>query len=199
MKFLTVPLAVALTAAVCAVPALAASDPGGASPSLSFFSGGGSAYAGWVEDADDSDGDGQDIRIHTTTLSTGYAGVEVHHVYGIPTAAYPNSSYEVKSDYNGASQGSPRLVVRFSDGGNGALRPLVNTTDWQHVADPNWDNTGGTCGFRFEVNWADIQNCHVGTFVTDVYMIADPLGHTHWIDELNTDGETFTTGADNGS
>jgi hypothetical protein len=72
------------------------------------------------------------------------------------------------------------------------------SSSWQLVEDPNWDNNAGGCGFLFQTTWANIQSCHPATFITDVYMIADPYGHTHWIDELNTDGRVFTTAAGNG-
>jgi hypothetical protein len=89
-------------------------------------------------------------------------------------------------------------VIRFSDGGRAELRPLMNTTSWQQVADPNWDNNGGTCGFQFQTTWQNVQSCHAGTFVVDVRMVADPYGFTHWIDNLNTAGKVFNEAADNG-
>jgi hypothetical protein len=199
MKYLkTLALASAL-ALVGAASAQAATDRGNAPATLSFFSGGAGANAHWQHDPDDSPNDDnlQDIEINTTAPA-GFAGVNVHHVYGTPTASYPNSSFEVKSNVAGPSLGSPRLEIRFSDGGRGQLRPLTNTTEWQEVADPNWDNNGGTCGFRFQTTWQEIQACHPGTFVVDVRLIADPYGFTHWIDNLNTAGKVFNEAADNG-
>jgi hypothetical protein len=180
--------------------AASAADQGNAPATLSFFSGGGGANAHWQHDTADSPNDDnqQDIEINTTTAPTGFAGVTVHHVAGTPTAAYPNSSFEVKSNMAGPSLGSPRLVVQFSDGGDASLRPLMNTTSWQEVADPNWDNRGGSCGFRFQTSWQDIQQCHVGTVVTNVFLVADPYGFTHWIDNLNTAGKVFNEAPDNG-
>jgi hypothetical protein len=177
-----------------------AADQGHAPATLSFFSGGGGANAHWQHDTADAPNDDnqQDIEINTTTAPNGFAGVTVHHVAGTPTAAYPNSSFDVKSDFTGPSLGSPRLVIQFSDGGRAELRPLTDTTSWQTVSDPNWDNNGGTCGFVFETTWSVIQACHAGTFVTDVFLVADPYGHTHWIDNLNTAGKVFNEAADNG-
>jgi hypothetical protein len=187
---------------IAAVPASAqaAQDKGNARPTVSFFSGGQGANAHWQHDTADSPSEDnqQDIEINTTTAPTGFAGVDVHHVTGTPTASYPNSSFDVKSDFTGPSLGSPRLVILFSDGGRAELRPLTNTTSWQTVSDPNWDNNGGTCGFQFQTTWNAIQACHAGTVVTDVFLVADPYGHTHWIDNLNTAGKTWSQAADNG-
>lgn len=177
-----------------------ASTPTG--PSLSFFSGGGGAFADWLATTDQPPGDtdNQAIRIVTTTAPTGFAGITVQHVYGIPTASFPNSSFDVKStNFTGSSQGSPRLVVRFSDGGDGELRPLTLAPTYQPVADPNWDINGGTCGFEFEKTWQDVQACHAGTFITAVYLTTDPLGIEYRIDDLNVDGVNFTQGANNGT
>jgi len=188
---------------IAAVPASAqaAQDKGNARPTVSFFSGGQGANAHWQHDAADSPSDDnqQDIEINTTAPD-GFAGVDVHHVYGTPTASYPDSSFDVKSDAasSGVSLGSPRLVVRFSDGGNASLRPLTNTTSWQTVAGNNWDNNQGGCGFLFQATWNAIQACHPGTFVTDVFLVADPYDRTHWIDNLNTAGKTWSQAADNG-
>jgi hypothetical protein len=193
-------LSAVLIAVVPAASAQAKQDKGKAQPTVSFFSGGGGANAHWQHDPADSpnDEDQQDIEINTTTDPNGFAGVDVHHVFGTPTASYPNSSFEVKSNFTGPSLGSPRLVILFSDGGRAELRPLTNTTSWQTVSDPNWDNNGGTCGFLFQTTWNTIQGCHAGTTVTDVFLVADPYGHTHWIDNLNTAGKNWSRAADNG-
>jgi hypothetical protein len=198
----SVVLAMALAMAM-AVSAQAASDTGNAPPTLSFYSGGGGANAHWQNDPNDSPNDDntQDIEINTSVAPNGFAGVTVHHVAGIPTEAYPNSSFEVKSNVPAPSVpslGSPRLVVRFSDGGRAELRPLNNTPEWQEVADPNWDDNGGTCGFQFQTSWNNVQACHAGTVVTDVFIATDPYGFTYWIDNLNTAGKVFNEAADNG-
>lgn len=180
--------ALSVLAFAIAVPASFA-DKGQAPAKLSFFSGGHGAHAHWQKKA-------RVIEIATTT--EGYAGVDVKHVEGTPTEEYPGSSFDVKSDFDGASLGSPRLVVRFSDGGRAELRPLANSTSWETVGDGNWDNNGGTCGFVYQTNWANVQSCHVGTTVTSVFMVADPYGHTHWIDNLDTAGRLFSGPKDNG-
>jgi hypothetical protein len=191
--------------ALVGASAQAASDKGNAGPTLSFYSGGAGANAHWQNDRADSQDDDnhQDIEINTTTAPTGFAGVTVHHVYGMPTIDYPSSRFEVKSNVPGPggvpSLGSPRLVILFSDGGRAELRPLLNTPDWQPVSDPNWDNNGGTCGFVYETTWENVQSCHAGTFITDVYIATDPYGLTYWIDNLTTAGKNWSQAADNGN
>ena len=174
-------------------------DSGNAPEKLSFCGANG-GQAHWQHDPDDSPNDDnlQDIEI-VTTATGGFGRVDVMHVFGTPTADYENSSFEVKSNTMGPSLGSPRLVVNFSDGGSGHLRPLTNTMEWQEVGDGNWDNNGGTCGYRFQTTWEEVQNCHQGTFVTSVFLVADPYGFTHWIDNLNTAGRVFNEAQDNGN
>jgi hypothetical protein len=63
----------------------------------------------------------QAIQIQDTT--TGYAGVLIHHVYGIPTASLPNSSFDFKSDLAAPNLGYPRLVILFSDAAARSFAP----------------------------------------------------------------------------
>src|SRR5919108_623085 len=103
---------VAATAAAAALAAVAsAADNGNAPPTLSFFSSGGGAHAGWLhtDDQPPGDTDQQAMQIHVT--ATGYAGILVHHVYGWPTATFPNSTFDFKSNLvSPSSLGYPRLV-----------------------------------------------------------------------------------------
>jgi hypothetical protein len=139
------------------------------------------------------------MRIHDTTDPYGYAGILVHHVYGIPTASFPNSKFDFKSSLpSPSSLGYPRLVIRFSDGGNASLRPLTWQQTWTTVTDPNWDNNIGGCGFLFETTWQQIQACHPGTFVTNAYVVTDPgIEVTFLIDNLDVAGKTFSNASDN--
>jgi hypothetical protein len=201
MKRLVAPFVLAVLAAL-ASPAGALGDSGNAPPTLSFFSGGGGAFAGWLQTSDQPPGDTdrQAIQIHDTTAPTGYAGVLVHHVYGIPTATFPDSSFDFKSSVaSPSSLGYPRLVIIFSDGGNASLRPLTWTTSWQQgVTSPNWDNNAGGCGFLFQTTWQAIQNCHPGTFVTNAFVTTDPgIDVTFLLDNLTVDGKRFTSAKDN--
>jgi hypothetical protein len=176
-----------------------AGDSGNAPPTLSFFSSGSGAHAGWVhtEDQPPGDTDGQAMQIYVTT--GGYAGVLVHHVYGIPTEEFPNSSFDFKSNLaSPSSLGYPRLVITFSDGGDASLRPLTWQQNWTTVADPNWDNNHGGCGFRFQQTWQQIQACHPGTFVTNAYITTDPgIDVMFLIDNLNVDFKYFSNASDN--
>jgi hypothetical protein len=191
---------VAVLAMLCLAPLATAADQGNTHATLSFFSSGSGAHAGWVHTNDQPAIDtdySQAIQIHTT--ATGYAGVLVHHVYGTPTASFPNSSFDFKAATPGPSLGSPRLVILFSDGGRAELRPLVWTTDWQKVADPNWDDNGGTCGFVYETTWNTVQACHAGTFIANEYITTDPgLPNDFLIDNLETAGKNFSSASDNG-
>ena len=202
-------LVAALVTAMTAAPAYAQddgdcsepkTDNGNAPAKLSFCGtdAGGSAH--WQHDEADSPNDDnlQDIEL-VTTAPAGFARIDVMHVFGTPTEEYPSSSYEVKSDTAGPSLGSPRLVVNFSDGGSGHLRPLMNSTEWEAVTDGNWDNNGGECGYVFQTTWQEVQDCHPGTYVTSVHWVADPYGFTHWFDNLNTAGRTWNDAQDNGN
>lgn len=187
--------------AVAAPILSSAADRGNAPATLSFFSGGGGAHAGWMHSNDQPPGDTDEqvIRIQDTTV--GYAGSLVHHVYGTPTAAFPNSTFDFKSNLiSPSSLGYPRLVIRFSDGGRAELRPLTWQQTWSTVADPNWDNNGGTCGFVYETTWNTVQGCHAGTFVTNAFITTDPGIEVEFlIDNLNVAGKQFSRAADNGN
>jgi hypothetical protein len=217
-----------LTTAAAAVFLMASTithaDNGNASPTLSFFSGGNGAHADWfvTEDQPPGDTDGRAIRLLTTngapTFEHGYAGILVHHVTGIPAAAFPDSAFWNKAPM-GPTLGSPRLVVQFQDAlgqfvGYGALRENSRISgDWESVADvefypqppsnpgtyPNsaWDVMGGPCGFRYNVNWSDVQACFVNDTVLSVYIVADAYGIYHLIDDITVNGKTFSRAADN--
>ncbi len=90
------------------------------------------------------------------TEPVNFAGIDLHHEEGRP-APEEAPSFDFYSSDTGPSLGSPRLVVRFSDGGRGELRPLAWERDvWTTVGGPdnNWDNIGGNCGpFLFQVTY----------------------------------------------
>jgi hypothetical protein len=196
--------------------ASASADNGNAPPTLSFFSGGDGANVHWLATADQpGDTDNQAIQLQTTndapTFSQGYAGILVHHVTGIPAVAFPDSEFWVKAtNYSGASLGSPRLVVEFQDAagnyvGNGQLRPLTLTSQWQDVNDttayPNsgWDVSGGNCGFLYNVKWQDVQSCFTSDTVLSVFIVADAYGINHLIDDITVDYKRFSSASDNGA
>lgn len=195
----------------------ATADSGNPPPTLSFFSGGDGANAHWLNTVDQppGDSDNQAIQLQTTndapTFSQGYAGILVHHVTGIPAAAFPDSAFWLRTtNYTGPSLGSPRLVVEFQDAagnyvGNGQLRPLTLTPYWQDVNDqgsyPNsgWDVSGGTCGYLYNVKWQTVQSCFASDTVLSVFIVADAYGYNHLIDDITVDGKTFSSASDNGN
>ena len=201
VRFFTAGFAAAALAALMLVSPTHARAAGRQDPSLNFFSGGGEgAHADWLATTDQPPGDtdNQAIRIVTTTDPNGYAGINVQHAPGLPVESYPESSFDVKAvNYSGPSLGSPRLVYLFADGGRAELRPLTLSETWQNVADPNWDNNGGACGFLYETTWKTVQSCHAGVIVTAIYLTTDPYGHEYRIDNLTTAGTTFSHGEDN--
>ena len=206
-----------LALGVCASAASATADNGNAPPTLSFFSGGDGANAHWLNTSDQPPGDtdNQAIQLQTTndapSFSQGYAGILVHHVTGIPAAAFPDSEFWLKTtNFTGPSQGSPRLIVEFQDAsgnfvGYGDLRPLLLSSTWQDVNDttsyPNsaWDVMGGPCVFQYSVKWQDVQNCFAGDTVLSVFIVADAYGINHLIDDITVDGKRFSSASDNGN
>jgi hypothetical protein len=214
------------------MPTTAIADSGKAPPTLSFFSGGAGAHADWLATTDQPPGDtdNQAIRLLTTngapTYAKGYAGILVHHVTGIPAAAFPDSAFWNKTPcpYVGEPNtlGSPRLVVLFQNAagefdGYGDLRENVRNCGWEKVSDaefdtehaspntplgayPNsaWDVMGGPCGFRYNVQWTDVQGCFAGDTTLAVYIVADAYGIYHLIDDITVNGKTFSSASDNG-
>ena len=172
-------------------------------PSVHFWSGGGAARMDWLATSDQPPGDTDNLAMTlvTTSAPNGFAGLEVMHVSGQPTATFPNSSFDVKTtDYTGPSSGSPRLEIRFSDGGVGRLRPLTLSSTWQTVGDPNWENVGGNpCVQHFQMTWNEIQACHLNTVVTSVVFLGDPYDRTHLVDDLTVDGVNITHAYANGN
>lgn len=214
MKLLPLPLLLA-AAALLVVPAVAAADNGSDHPTLSFFSGGDGAQAHWLATADQPPGDtdNQAIELQTTLDASGqhgYAGILVHHVAGIPAASFPDSTFWNKTPDNaGATLGSPRLVVEFATpagtpDGDAELDQNVRTNMWQRVSDetdyPNsgWDIHSAGCPFAYHQLWSVAQSCHAGDVVSSVFIVADPYGIDHLIDDITVDGVTFSSASDNG-
>ncbi|HEY8776746.1 MAG TPA: hypothetical protein VIM33_09765 [Gaiellaceae bacterium] len=210
-------VALVAVAGIVAMPTASLADSGKAGTTLSFFSGGAGGHADWLATTDQPPGDtdNQAIRLVTTngapTYAQGYAGILFHHVTGIPAAAFPDSSFWVKTPYfDGPSLGSPRLVVAFQNAagqfdGYGDLRPLALTSTWQEVSDVDnypstgWDVMGGPCVFRYNVTWSDVQSCFVGDTTLAVYLTTDAYGIYHLIDDITVNGKTFSGASDNGN
>ena len=111
---------VAATAAAVAVGTLPAGAAARTAPSVSFFPGG-NGHAHWSQDA--SSGDDRFSMALEVPDAFSYAGVDLHHVEGRP-APVTAPSFDFSSTDSGASGGSPRLHINFSDGGSVDLRPL---------------------------------------------------------------------------
>lgn len=169
-------LAVAL-GLTSAPAALAAGTP--TAPEITFFSGG-TGIAQWATTTPVPPGatDNESIQLQVQATAADdyndYAGVKFSGLEGAPPATPPSFSY--LSNQAGPSGGSPRLVMSFSDGGSGELRPLTLTAgSWvqQSGAGNDWDNNGGSCGFQYETTYAAVLACHSGATVTSVRIIND--------------------------
>jgi hypothetical protein len=191
--------AVGAAAAVLAIApnALAA---GRDDPSVGQLFKSGKAASHWVNTDVATDGRAVELSVEESTASAGFS---LQHVEGAAPAASP--TFDMWADVTGASGGSPRLVVRFSDGGRGELRPLAWTANtWQTVTDGNWDNNGGTCGFHYQTTWSDVVACHAGADVVSAFFVTDsgwlyPDGYTNLVDNVQYRGTTISAPADNAS
>ena len=93
-----------------------------------------------------------------------------------------------------------RLLVRFSDGGNGELRPLtLQSGQWTHVdgASSDWDTRGGSCAALVQRTYAEVVACHAGATVAGVELVNDsgwlhPGGFQVLVDNVSYGGETIT-------
>jgi hypothetical protein len=165
----------------------------------------GTAY--WLAAAGESGGYGLVTDSETCVVGEGcpwgttYGGLELN---GGPTdpSAVTALSFAYKADTTGSGGGSPRLVLEFSDGGSADLRPLNWTADVWVTVDglgftPTWDNNGGSCGYRYNVTWADILDCHSGTTITSIYLVNDSgwlyptSGEQVVLDAVNVNGIGF--------
>jgi hypothetical protein len=213
---------VAAMGIVVAVPAASLGNPGNASPTLSFFSGGAGGHADWLATSDQpaGDTDNQAIRLVTTngapTYAKGYAGILFHHVTGIPAAEFPDSSFWNKTPdpyfFEPYTLGTPRLVVAFQNAagqydGYADLRENTRLNGWEDVSDqtnyPNaaWDVMGGPppCGFVYNAQWSAVQACFAGDTTLAVYLTTDAYGIYHLIDDITVNGKTFSSASDNGN
>ena len=83
--------------------------------------------------------------------------------------ALPGSppTYDFQASATGGSGGSPRLILRMSDG-VAELRPAtVAAGAWVHMDGlSSWETKGGTCPYLHEVSYAQVLACHEGETVT---------------------------------
>ena len=166
-----------------------------------FF--GGNASAGFVNFTPAPPGSSETQSIKLTVNGTNgsdfddFAGFELVGVDNSAPATPPK--FDFRPTVSGPTGGAPRLVILFSDGGNGQLRPLSWTADtWVTIdgASNLWDNAGGTCGFMFGTSYAAMLACHAGATVTAVFVVTDvgwlhPGGYDNYIDNVTYEGETI--------
>lgn len=134
-------------------------------------------------------GDNSKFGLVTTSDGTGtYGGIQLSRLPTTDPSSITALSFAYNPNVAGASGGSPRMVVQFSDGGDGELRPLTLAPGWSTVdgmSGNNWDANGGTCGFAYGTDWAGVQACHAGASITSVFVVND----SGW---LYTVGEQIT-------
>ena len=128
-----------------------------------------------------------------------YAGASLHNVAGSAPATPPSFDF-LSTVASTSSGGSPRLHVDFSDGGSIELRPLVWIANvWTHEdgSGTDWDNNGGTCGFRYEQTYTVVLACHPGATVTGVIVVTDPAWlagpYTHYVDNISYGNALITS------
>jgi hypothetical protein len=175
------PRAVYAVIAMAAVAAtLAVAAPANAQLTFGSFATQGDASAGWVNEPNAPPGatDQQSIALFVNGSSPTDFIDAARAVFAGVTGAAPAGapSFDFKTSTIGDSGGSMRLVLRFSDGGLGELRPLhLQPNAWTHVdgAGPNWDNRGGSCGFVTSKTYAEVVNCHPGALLTGVEIVND--------------------------
>gem|GEM_PF-5524026 len=182
-------------------PSLAAHAQQRTTPSVSFFHGG-SGSASWARVDAAGDNDGFSIKLDVPNPSS-YAGIRLDHQAGTSAPATA-PSFDFMSTVSGPSEGSPRLVIVFSDRGNIQLRPLAwvaNTWTHENGNSKDWDNNGGTCGFLYEQTYSIVVACHPGATVTDAFIVSDelhyPNGFIHYIDNIDYNGTKITKPGDN--
>ena len=175
------PLTLATVAALSAIAvSLALAAPASAQFAFGSFATEGDASAGWVNEPNSPLGstEQQSIGLFVNgTSASDFSDAARAKFVGVagPAPAVP-PSFDFKVFTIGGSGGSARLVVRFSDGGRGELRPLsLSAGDWTHVdgAGTDWDNRGGSCGDLANQTYAQVVACHTGADVTIVEVIND--------------------------
>jgi hypothetical protein len=194
----------ALAASSAIAVSLALATPARAQFAFGSFATEGDARAGWVNEPNAPLGstEQQSIGLFVNgTSASDFSDAARARFVGVAGAAPAlPPSFDFKVFTVGGSGGSARLVVRFSDGGRGELRPVSLAADvWTHVdgASADWDNRGGACGDRVNQTYAQVVACHPGTEVTGVEVINDSGwlftgGFQLLVDNVSYGGETVS-------
>jgi hypothetical protein len=201
------PLTLAALAAVSAVAvSLALATPARAQFAFGSFATEGDARAGWVNEPDSPLGSTEQqsigLFVNGTSASDFSDAARARFVGVTGPAPAVAPSFDFKVFTVGGSGGSARLVVRFSDGGRGELRPVsLQANAWTHVdgaAGTDWDNRGGACGDLQNQTYAQVVACHSGVDVTGVEVINDSGwlftgGFQLLVDNVSYGGETVSS------
>ena len=164
----------------------------------------GDSAAGWIGEPNAPPGatDRQSIRLYVNgSSSTDFDDAARALFKGFGSVPDPNPpSFDFKTSTAGASGGSARFLIKFSDGGKAELRPLSLIADqWTHVggSEPSWDNAGGSCGYRTDQTYAQVLACHPGAAVTQMEVLNDsgwlhPGGFELLVDNVTYEGRTLS-------
>jgi len=182
----------ALVAVFVLAASLAATTPAAAQFRVAGFGAG----AGWIETTTPPPGETDPSSIELSATGTLGASVTFTGFGARPPAFSP--SYDFRPSAGGPSGGSPRLTIRFSNGG-GELRPLsLVAGQWTHEdGSTDWDSYGARCGFRPQLSYEELLGCHQGEQVTGVEIWNDsgwlhPGGLKVLVDNVTYGGETVS-------
>ena len=168
----------------------------------------GNAQARWIKDPAGPPGSRDDDSIELTVTARSAidfndaAWVSFLGLPSAPPAAPPSFLYKISDP--GPSGGSVRLVMRFSDGGHGFLRPeTLQAGQWilANGGGRDWENIGGATGCPSSgITYAQMLQCHAGATVTSFEIINDS-GWLHSgpfraeVDHISYGGELVTAPA----
>ncbi len=169
----------------------------------------GNASAGWVVEPSVPPGatDQQSMRLFVNgTSSTDFDDAARGLFKDFAATPDPTPpSFDYKTTIAGRSEGSPRFLITFNDGGKGELRPATLVADqWTHVSGltPDWDTTGGTCGSQtqWSVTYSQVLACHPGATITGMEVLNDsgwkyPGGFQLLVDNITYGGNTISAPA----
>lgn len=183
---------------------LALASPASAQLSFQGFVTHGDAKAGWITETNTPVGATDQDSIELFVNGTGPTDLDdaaraiLTGIGETPPATPPSFDFKVSS--TGDSGGSVRLLIRFSDGGSGELRPLtLQSGQWTHEdgATSDWDTRGGSCAGLTQQSYAELLACHPGATVAGVELVNDsgwlhPGGFQVLVDNVSYGGETIT-------